>query len=332
MVLVSIVVPIYKVEKYLSRCVQSLLNQTLKDIEIILVDDGSPDKCPEMCEDYLKADKRVKVVHKVNGGLSSARNVGIDVATGKYIGFVDSDDSILPTMYEELYNVINKYNCDFVMSDYERITRDGREKLKSLNIAKGYYDKNRIIKEIYPELIMGRNLDYGPLLSVWHCLYNSDFLRRYNLRFDEEVKWSEDNIFSAFVGYYANSFYYLKGRGLYKYYENAGTITTSYREGAWNVYCTMNDHLRMFLTIKKEYNFSQQLNLHQIYYACNCLGQLKHADLNKEVRNRKAQEILKSKKLAEAFYKFHYPKEWSWKLKVQIWLIRHKMWNVLKKI
>ena len=233
-------------------------------------------------------------------------------------------------MYEELYNVINKYNCDFAMSDYERIMRDGRENLKSLNIAKGYYDKNRIIKEIYPELIMGRNLDYGPLLSVWHCLYNSNFLRQYNLRFDEEVKWSEDNIFSAFVGYYANSFYYLKGRGLYKYYENAGTITTSYREGAWNVYCTMNDHLRMFFDNKKEYNFSQQLNLHQIYYACNCLGQLKHADLDKEVRNRKAQEILKSEKLAEAFYKFDYPKEWSWKLKVQIWLIRHKMWNVLK--
>lgn len=251
MALVSIVVPIYKVEKYLSRCVQSLLNQTLKDIEIILVDDGSPDKCPEMCEDYLKVDKRIKVVHKENGGLSSARNAGINVATGKYIGFVDSDDSILPTMYEELYNVINKYNCDFAMSDYERIMRDGRENLKSLNIAKGYYDKNRIIKEIYPELIMGRNLDYGPLLSVWHCLYNSNFLRQYNLRFDEEVKWSEDNIFSAFVGYYANSFYYLKGRGLYKYYENAGTITTSYREGAWNVYCTMNDHLRMFLTIKR---------------------------------------------------------------------------------
>lgn len=212
MALVSIVVPIYKVEKYLSRCVQSLLNQTLKDIEIILVDDGSPDKCPEMCEDYLKVDKRIKVVHKENGGLSSARNAGINVATGKYIGFVDSDDSILPTMYEELYNVINKYNCDFAMSDYERIMRDGRENLKSLNIAKGYYDKNRIIKEIYPELIMGRNLDYGPLLSVWHCLYNSNFLRQYNLRFDEEVKWSEDNIFSAFVGYYANSFYYLKGR------------------------------------------------------------------------------------------------------------------------
>lgn len=103
MVLVSIVVPIYKVEKYLSRCVQSLLNQTLKDIEIILVDDGSPDKCPEMCESYLKLDKRIKVVHKKNGGLSSARNAGISVATGKYIGFVDSDDSILPIMSLKFY-------------------------------------------------------------------------------------------------------------------------------------------------------------------------------------------------------------------------------------
>ena len=332
MPLVSIVVPIYKVEKYLSRCVQSLLNQTLKDIEIILVDDGSPDKCPQMCDDYLKVDKRIKVVHKTNGGLSSARNAGISVAAGKYIGFVDSDDSILSTMYEELYSVISKYDCDFVMSDYERITRDGKGYLKSLNIKKGYYDKKQIIKDIYPDLIMGRNLDYGPLLAVWHCLYNLDFLKQYSLRFDEDVKWSEDNIFSAFVGYYANSFYYLKGKGLYKYYENAGTITTSYREGAWNVYCLMNDHLRKFFGDIIEYNFSQQLNLHQIYYACNCLGQLKSANLDKKIRDKKAQEILKSEKLEEAFYKFHYPKEWSWKLKVQVWLIRNKMWNVLKKI
>lgn len=332
MPLVSIVVPIYKVEKYLSRCVQSLLNQTLKDIEIILVDDGSPDKCPQMCDNYLKVDKRIKVVHKTNGGLSSARNAGISVAAGKYIGFVDSDDSILSTMYEELYSVISKYDCDFVMSDYERITRDGKGYLKSLNIKEGYYNKKQIIKDIYPDLIMGRNLDYGPLLSVWHCLYNLDFLKQYSLQFDEDVKWSEDNIFSAFIGYYANSFYYLKGKGLYKYYENAGTITTSYREGAWNVYCLMNDHLRKFFGDIIEYNFSQQLNLHQIYYACNCLGQLKSANLDKKIRDKRAQEILKSEKLEEAFYKFHYPKEWSWKLKVQVWLIRHKMWNVLKKI
>ena len=85
MVKVSIVVPIYNVEKYLEQCIDSIINQTLKDIEIILVDDGSPDNCPKMCDNYAKKDSRIKVVHKKNGGLSSARNAGIEVATGDYI-------------------------------------------------------------------------------------------------------------------------------------------------------------------------------------------------------------------------------------------------------
>ena len=91
---VSIVVPIYNVEKYLKQCVESIINQTLKDIEIILVYDCSPDNCPQMCDDYARRDNRIKVLHKKNGGLSSARNAGIEVATGDYIGFVDSDDYI----------------------------------------------------------------------------------------------------------------------------------------------------------------------------------------------------------------------------------------------
>ena len=99
MPLVSIVVPVYKVEKYLERCVKSLLCQTLHDIEIILVDDGSPDRCPQICDEYASRDERIKVVHKRNGGLSSARNAGLLVATGSYIGFVDSDDDVRIDMY-----------------------------------------------------------------------------------------------------------------------------------------------------------------------------------------------------------------------------------------
>ena len=92
---VSIIVPVYNVEKYLDRCMESLLNQTLKDIEIILVDDGSPDNCPQICDEYAKKDSRVKVVHKVNAGLGYARNSGLDVASGEYVAFVDSDDYVL---------------------------------------------------------------------------------------------------------------------------------------------------------------------------------------------------------------------------------------------
>ena len=118
---VSIVVPVYKAEKYLVRCVKSLSNQTLKDIEIILVDDGSPDNCGHMCDEFEKTDSRIKVVHKKNGGLSSARNAGLEVATGETVGFVDSDDDVELTMYEELYETLISNQTDFVMSDYLRI-------------------------------------------------------------------------------------------------------------------------------------------------------------------------------------------------------------------
>ena len=104
MPLVSIIVPVYKTEKYIHECVDSLINQTLKDIEIILVDDGSPDNCPAICDAYADKDNRIVVIHKDNGGLSDARNVALETAKGDYIGFVDSDDFVEPTMFEKLYN------------------------------------------------------------------------------------------------------------------------------------------------------------------------------------------------------------------------------------
>lgn len=111
---VSVIVPIYNVEKYLDECMVSLLNQTLKDIEIILVDDESPDNCPKMCDEYANKDKRVKVIHKKNCGLGFARNSGLDVATGEYVAFIDSDDFIDLNMMEHLYNVATEHNADEV--------------------------------------------------------------------------------------------------------------------------------------------------------------------------------------------------------------------------
>jgi len=111
---ISIIVPVYKVEKYIHKCVDSILNQTFKEFELILVDDGSPDNCGNICDEYVNKDERVKVIHKENGGLSSARNAGIDIAKGEYIGFVDSDDYIEPDMYEILYKVSKENKCDIV--------------------------------------------------------------------------------------------------------------------------------------------------------------------------------------------------------------------------
>ena len=115
---ISVIVPIYKTEKYLDKCIESIVNQTYTDIEIILVDDGSPDNCPIMCDEWAKKDERIKVIHKENGGLSDARNAGIDIASGEYIGFVDGDDCILPTMYEKLYSAIEANEADLSICGY----------------------------------------------------------------------------------------------------------------------------------------------------------------------------------------------------------------------
>ena len=323
----SIVVPVYNVEEYLDRCVQSIRNQTFHDFEIILVDDGSPDRCPEMCDEYARSDERIKVVHKKNGGLSSARNAGMDAATGRYIGFVDSDDTIEPDMYERMMQCIQEHHTDFVMSDYKRILADGSSFLKTIGIRGGLYQKADIVKDIYPSLIMGENIDYGPLLSVWHCLYNLSFLKNNKIRFDEEVRWSEDNIFSSYVGYLAESFYYLKGQALYHYYQNKGTITTSFREGAWEVYCVMNKKLRAFFENIDDYDFSRQLKIHIIYYACNCLGQA--SQLPKSRRREYISEILQSKELSIAFENLVISNI-PLRLQFQLYCMKHKRKKLLE--
>jgi len=118
---VSVIVPIYNVEKYLARCLDSIMAQTFTDFECILVDDGSPDNCPKICDEYIKKDKRFKVIHKENGGLSSARNAGIDVATGDYISFIDSDDWIACDFIEALLFAITKYNADIASTGVKRV-------------------------------------------------------------------------------------------------------------------------------------------------------------------------------------------------------------------
>lgn len=318
---VSVIIPVYNVENYLRRCVDSVIKQTLSDIEIILVDDGSPDSCPTICDELRRKDSRIIVIHKENGGLSSTRNAGMKIATGKYIGFVDSDDDINPKMYEKMVYIAEKYNVDFVMSDYLRIENKERHIKKSLDIDGGYYDKSKIINDIFPNLIMSESVDYGPLLSVWNCLYRKEFLQKNNLCFDEGVRWSEDNIFSAIMGYHCNSFYYMKGEALYHYYNNPGTITTSYREGSWKVYSTMNNHLHKFFDNVADYDFSRQLKLHLMYYASNCINQ--EATLPKEQALKGIKDILNSQNLREAFCDFKMPKV-NYKLKIQLYLMKFR--------
>lgn len=327
---VSIIVPVYKVEPYLKRCVDSLTNQTLKDIEIILVDDGSPDNCPKICDGFAKQDSRIKVIHKQNGGLSSARNAGIAVSTGDYLGYIDSDDYAEPDMFERLYNCAVQQNVDFVMADYYRLC-DGIKKEKSLDIRAGLYTKQDIINEIFPMLIMRESVDFGPLLSVWHCLYKTDFIKSNNLYFDEDVKWSEDCIYSAILGYFADSFYYLKGECVYNYIQNSGSISTSYKPLSWQVYCLMNKKLREFFENKTDFDFSRQLDLHILYFACNVFAQLKYSNCTFWQKYKVRKTVLNTPEFINAMKDFRLP-DVNIRLKVFLWLIKNRRALILSLI
>lgn len=163
--LISIIIPVYKVEKYLEKCIQSVINQTYENLQIILVDDGSPDNCGKICDEYAKKDHRIEVIHKSNGGLSDARNKGLEIAKGEYIGFVDSDDYIESDMYEVLYNLLKQYNVDVSICNFYTVSQG---KIAIKNADNGIKEYNRI--EILKEILLDNNIQS----YAWNKLYKKE--------------------------------------------------------------------------------------------------------------------------------------------------------------
>lgn len=167
--LISVIVPIYNVEKYLARCVDSIVNQTYKNLEIILVDDGSPDRCPQMCDDYAEKDSRIKVVHKKNGGLSDARNAGMAVATGEYISFIDSDDYVSDDFFECLLDVMNKENSDIAECSVVKFYEDNRFDELSDDLSVKTYDTQDAMSALIAENPFHQH--------VWNKLYKTELVK-----------------------------------------------------------------------------------------------------------------------------------------------------------
>ena len=146
----SVIVPIYGIEAYLCQCVDSLLEQSYENFELILVDDGSPDRCPEICDSYARKDQRIRVIHKPNGGLVSARQAGIEVATGEYVVNVDGDDWVSPRMLEEFALRIAQSNADIIMVSHT-IVHEDQSVVVEQSFPNGFYDKSAMQREIYPK-------------------------------------------------------------------------------------------------------------------------------------------------------------------------------------
>ena len=212
---ISVIVPIYNVEKYLSQCIDSIINQTYKNLEIILVNDGSPDKCGAICDEYSNKDERIKVIHKKNGGLSDARNAGLDIATGDFISFVDSDDWIDIDTYEIMMNNIIKYNADIAVSNINYVY-DEKSKPK-------YNEEN--IHIFNREEAMNELIHDGLVQAVvWNKIYKKELL--YNMKF-KVGKLNEDEFFTYKICARAEKIVYIPNT-LYQYRQRENSIMSTY--------------------------------------------------------------------------------------------------------
>lgn len=186
--LISVIVPIYRVEDYLKRCVDSIINQTYKNLEIILVDDGSTDSCPQICDDYAKQDTRIKVVHKENGGLSDARNAGMKVATGEYISFVDSDDYIDVDMLNILLDVMIQEDCEIAQCGTVRFYDGENAVANKFDYKVKVYNNKEALKELIN--------DGHFVQTVWNKLYKAEVALKLPFR---KGKLNEDEFWTYIV-------------------------------------------------------------------------------------------------------------------------------------
>jgi glycosyltransferase involved in cell wall biosynthesis len=243
-----------------------------------LVDDGTPDGSGMICDSYL-SDARVKVVHKENGGLSSARNAGLDIACGDYVFFLDSDDWIDENGLEILYNKAIFTGVDFVRyravrSMWPELSDDAPFDFGPGNdLNDGIYTRNEIEKKIFPRLIATPELDYGPILSACMGLYKTEFLKSNGIRFDERVKNSEDVVFSAHTVVCASSFYNIDQAGIYHYFYNPASISKSFRPERINAFKTLIEVMdEQFGWINNGY-FKKQIGILHWHCILNCLSE-----------------------------------------------------------
>lgn len=219
----SVIVPIYNVEKYLIPCVESIKKQTYKNLEIILVDDGSNDNCPKICDELEKTDNRIKVIHKENGGLSDARNYGIDASTGDYIGFVDSDDSVENDMFEILVSNLEKYDADVSCCRFTRVWDDGHIKKIGDDHSIKIYNGIDALKEY----LYGKNIDPFACAKLYKAeLIGNRSYTKNKVRFICGIL-GEDNPFNFEVFRKTNKVV-LAGESKYNYLQKReGAITNS---------------------------------------------------------------------------------------------------------
>lgn len=289
---ISVIIPVYKVEKYIHRCVESVRNQEYKNLEILLIDDGSPDNCPQICDDYVENDKRIKVIHQHNQGVSVARNTGLKVATGDYITFIDSDDYIDSNMYQKMMEIIEKYDSEVVMCDCIKEFPDHQE-VYTHDIRGGFYDLEQLREEYYPHLLMMENVEYPPTISNWLLLFKNKKKENTQLYYEKGIRYSEDLLFGAKLMRETESFYYMKEQCFYHYCMNENSATHTYVPDKWDDYVKLHSKIKEYFEDDSLYDFEKQIDLSLLFFVYNAIGDILGIhSLNEKVKIERILNIL----------------------------------------
>lgn len=306
--LISIIIPVYRVEKYLKRCLNNVLEQTYQNIEIILVDDGSPDACGDICDKYACVDSRVKTYHKINGGLSDARNYGIERANGKYITFIDSDDYVAPDYIEYLYQLLLKYDSDISVCCRVKTETDHTGYVIDTTLP-----GEQLLTRKQASMALLSNL-YVVLVTAWGKLYRSDIVKKYPF----PVGKKHEDEATTFKYYYEARTVAVGNRCLYAYFQNPESIThtkdsKSNLDAIWAM-----EHRARFYEERKE----KELAAHAWYKLfCYCAKDSKENDGRCDSILRdfgKGKTLLKRTQFDASLYNISHKVYWQYK----------KLWNV----
>lgn len=286
--LVSIIIPIYNVEKYLSKCIDSVINQTYQNLEILLIDDGSTDNSSEICETYSKKDNRIKVIHKENSGVSSARNKGLENAIGKYVCFVDSDDEVKAEYIATLVRLMTEKKVDMAMINYIKKDLEHEERIK-------YFLKDkRLNKKQFFEQLFQPNSFAGYL---WNKIFERETILKYQISFNENIYVCEDLLFVCQVADKCEEFYYDFEAYLYEYFIRKDSALR--RDYSYKTATRVDVYEKIIGILQKNNINTVPIKKDYVYYSLVARNELKNIDKETKskytnIAKRYINEVVKS--------------------------------------
>lgn len=318
--LISIIVPVYNVEKYLSKCLDSLVNQTYQNIEIVCVDDGSTDSSGSICDEYAKKDARIKVIHKENGGLSDARNVGLETINGEYVMFIDSDDWIDKDTCDYCINTLKLYDVDLILWSYIREYKNNAKPKRLFMNGSRYFDDQEIKEKIFlrcvglngVELRNVENMD--SIVTAWGKLYKRDKINNIRFKATTEIG-TEDALFNIYVMDNINSAFYIDRYMSHYRRDNVISLTSTYKSELYTCWQRLYDYIEAFIKEKDlGDDFINALNNRIALGICGLGLNIMSSDKSAVMKIKEIKDIISTERYRNAYKRLdfrYFPIHWK---------------------